>query len=91
MYTGSLASATNSISSSLSKIVTATGASHRLFKLMDKKPKITSTGGKIFDEFKGEIEFKDVGFRYKGTKTSIEVLSGFNLSINPGDRVALVG
>jgi len=91
MYTGSLASATNSISSSLSKIVTATGASHRLFKLMDKKPKITTTGGKIFDEFKGEIEFKDVGFRYKGTKTSIEVLSGFNLSINPGDRVALVG
>lgn len=53
LYTGSLASASSSISSSLNKIVTAVGASHRLFKLMDKKPKIKSEGGLRFDEFKG--------------------------------------
>lgn len=57
LYTGSLSSATSSISSSLSKIVTATGASDRLFKLMDKKPKIKSFGGTVYNNFRGKDNF----------------------------------
>ncbi|KAL4450333.1 hypothetical protein ABPG74_009039 [Tetrahymena malaccensis] len=90
LYTGSLASATSSISSSLSKIVTATGASDRLFKLMDKKPKIKCQGGKTYFNFRGEISFQNVGFSYKHTD-HVKVLSEFNLDIKPGERVALVG
>ncbi|EAR98602.3 ABC transporter transmembrane region protein (macronuclear) [Tetrahymena thermophila SB210] len=90
LYTGSLASATSSISSSLSKIVTATGASDRLFKLMDKKPKIKCQGGLTYFNFRGEISFQNVGFSYKHTD-HVKVLSDFNLDIKPGERVALVG
>jgi ATP-binding cassette subfamily B protein len=37
---------------------------------------------------KGEIEFKDVGFSYRKTRS---ILSRFNLLISPNERIALVG
>ena len=40
--------------------------------------------------FKGEIEFKDVKFTYP-SRPDIQVLKGFTLKIQPGQKVALVG
>ncbi|MCX6740298.1 MAG: ABC transporter ATP-binding protein [Candidatus Parcubacteria bacterium] len=37
---------------------------------------------------KGEIEFKEVGFNYHQTR---EVLKNFNLTIKPGERIAIIG
>lgn len=37
---------------------------------------------------KGEIKFKEVGFNYHQTR---EVLKNFNLTIKPGERVAIIG
>lgn len=42
-----------------------------------------------FEEIHGEIEFKNVSFKYKGTEKY--VLEDFNLKINKGQMVALVG
>ena len=39
---------------------------------------------------KGKILFSDVVFYYKYHKNT-KVLENFNLSINPGERIALVG
>ncbi|EGR31759.1 hypothetical protein IMG5_102590 [Ichthyophthirius multifiliis] len=89
LYTGSLASSTSSISSSFTKIVTASGATTKLFKLMDKKPKMRLQGGLVYD-FVGRIQFNQVAFYYKYQK-NIKVLENFNLQINPGERIALVG
>jgi len=41
------------------------------------------------DKVEGEIEFKDVNFRYK--KGEAELLDGINLKINKGEIIALVG
>jgi ATP-binding cassette subfamily B (MDR/TAP) protein 1 len=48
--------------------------------------------GKSLDlnNVKGLIEFKDVWFRYPSRKEEF-VLRGMNITINPGDSVALVG
>ncbi|PWK76754.1 type I secretion system permease/ATPase [Aminobacter sp. AP02] len=37
----------------------------------------------------GALTFRNVGFAYPGTET--EVLTGVNLSINPGERVGIIG
>lgn len=42
-----------------------------------------------FEEVYGDIEFKDVSFKYKGTENY--VLDNFNLKIQKGQMVALVG
>ena len=41
-------------------------------------------------DFKGEIEFKDVWFRYP-TKLQQWVFKGLNLKINQKDNIAIVG
>ena len=41
-------------------------------------------------EFRGEIEFKDVWFRYP-TRLQQWVFKGLNLKINPKDNIAVVG
>lgn len=43
----------------------------------------------IDDSFKGEIELKDVSFKY--TKHSPTVLKDINININKGDKIAIVG
>lgn len=61
--------------------------SERFFKLIDTKGEDPS-----FEEvpmFKGEIEIKDLWFKYKDGEDY--VLKGFNLSIKPGETVAIVG
>ena len=58
-------------------------------KLMDAKPTIVDRedSTNLIVE-KGEIEFKNVTFRYKESK---EIFKNFNLKINPGETVAFVG
>lgn len=48
--------------------------------------------GKEFVErprFKGKIEFKDVSFNYPGTE--VPALSSVSFTINPGEKVAMIG
>ena len=45
-------------------------------------------GKKELPEIQGRIEFNDVSFSYNESE---EVLSNFNLEVNPGETVALVG
>jgi ABC-type multidrug transport system fused ATPase/permease subunit len=42
------------------------------------------------DDVKGEIEFRNVWFRYPTRKDDF-VLKGMNIKINPNESVALVG
>ncbi len=41
------------------------------------------------EQFRGEVELKDVGFRYRGDAP--EVLSGLTLHVSPGECIAVVG
>jgi ATP-binding cassette subfamily B (MDR/TAP) protein 1 len=67
-------------------------AAAELKTLLDRKPKIDtwSTEGKVLETMEGSIEFRDVHFRYP-TRPEQPVLRGLNMTIKPGQYVALVG
>lgn len=70
----------------------ARNAAEKVKALVDRVPSIdtwSEEGEKDF-EIKGEIEFRDVHFRYP-TRPHVPVLRGLNLTVKPGQYVALVG
>ena len=70
------------------KIQRGLAASRDLFTIMDAEPE-EDKGEKQLANVKGRIEFKDVRFRYPTSEQ--DVLKRFNLTIEPGQTVALVG
>ena len=67
-------------------------AARELKILFDRKPEIDSWSpdGDRISNIEGTIEFRDVHFRYP-TRPEQPVLRGLNLSVKPGQYVALVG
>ncbi|XP_026862717.2 bile salt export pump [Electrophorus electricus] len=67
-------------------------AAARFFQLLDRVPKISvySDQGDKWDDFKGEIEFKDCKFTYP-SRPDIQVLNGLTVSVKPGQTLAFVG
>jgi ATP-binding cassette subfamily B (MDR/TAP) protein 1 len=67
-------------------------AAQQLKELFDRKPSIDSWSpdGKPLKHAEGTIEFRDVHFRYP-TRPEQPVLRGLNLTVKPGQYVALVG
>lgn len=67
-------------------------AAQALKTLFDRKPEIDvwSTDGEAVTHVNGTIEFRDVHFRYP-TRPEQPVLRGLNLTVKPGQYVALVG
>ena len=67
-------------------------AAKELKTLFDRVPPIDSWSpdGERFEHMEGNIEFRDVHFRYP-TRPEQPVLRGLNLTVKPGQYVALVG
>lgn len=67
-------------------------AAQGLRTLFDRKPEIDSwsTEGEAIPEVEGQIEFRDVHFRYP-TRPNQPVLRGLDLTVKPGQYVALCG
>jgi ATP-binding cassette, subfamily B, bacterial len=63
-------------------------ASERVFALIDAEPEVVQRDHQAVRALKGDIQFLDVDFHYSD-KTP--VLADFNLHIQPGETVALVG
>ncbi|XP_028833451.1 ATP-dependent translocase ABCB1 [Denticeps clupeoides] len=70
----------------------ARGAAHKVFNIIDSEPNIDrfSEEGYKPDIIKGNIEFKNVLFRYP-SRPDVPVLKGLNLKICTGQTIALVG
>lgn len=70
----------------------AHGAAQELKVLFDRKPTIDtwSEEGEPVTEVDGTLEFRDVHFRYP-TRPEQPVLRGLNLTVRPGQYIALVG
>lgn len=68
------------------------GSAAAIFQVLDRIPLIDSlsTEGKKLSGVRGDIEFKNVHFRYPARR-DVKVLQGLNLKINHGETVALVG
>ena len=70
------------------KIQQAMGGAERVFELLDEVPDINDAVGAVsIGRARGEVRFDHVGFAYQNEP----VLQDFNLRINPGEVVALVG
>lgn len=63
-------------------------SSERIFKVMDTPAETPDTGTVVREEVKGEIEFRNVWFAYKGENW---VLKDISFKAEPGSTVALVG
>ncbi len=68
---------------------TAMASSERVFKLLDNQTMIRNPENPIkLENVKGKIEFKNVWFAYNNDEY---VLKDISFSINPGERIAIVG
>ena len=79
----------NEITGVLTQIQGAIASSERIFEMLDIPEESKSEDNSIeINQFKGEIEFKDVAFSYE---KEIEFIKNFNVKIVSGSRVAIVG
>lgn len=70
------------------QIQSGLSAAERVFALVDADPNVIQTGRVDAPRLKGEIHFKDVDFHYADKEP---ILTHFNLRIQAGENLALVG
>jgi len=65
------------------------GASERIFEILDTKPEVQDTPDAApMPEIAGKVEIKNLNFHYREDQA---VLKDLNISVKPGEMVALVG
>ncbi|KAK7093853.1 ATP-dependent translocase ABCB1-like [Littorina saxatilis] len=76
----------------MGSISAAKGAGGKVFELIKRTPSIDSSSldGERPRQVEGRLDFKGVSFAYP-TRPEIKVLKSFNVSVKPGQTVALVG
>ncbi|KAL5577121.1 hypothetical protein UlMin_018820 [Ulmus minor] len=79
-------------SPSLSAFASGQAAAYKMFETIKRKPKINAydTVGTVLEDLRGEIELKDVYFRYPA-RPDVQIFSGFSLVVPSGTTAALVG
>ncbi|XP_048564122.1 ABC transporter B family member 4-like [Triticum urartu] len=77
---------------SISAIAEGQSAAYRLFETIERKPEIDSddTSGMIMENIKGDVELKDVCFRYPARPGQL-ILDGLSLQVASGTTMAIVG
>jgi len=77
-----------SIASFWSQFQLGLAASERVFALMDAEPRVVQTNNQPVAEMHGDVVFRNVRFAYNPESV---VLRDFNLHIQPGEKIAIVG
>jgi subfamily B ATP-binding cassette protein MsbA len=91
LYAVTIAGAITSLAGFWGNIQEAAGAARRIFELLEHPSELPVAEHplRLPDPLKGVVRFEDVHFRYEEGQP--EVLSGIDLVLEAGDRVALVG
>jgi len=88
-YIGLLVSPINILSKSYNLMQKAVGASERIFKLLNVEEKVEEKENAVeVDTIQGQVDFNKVSFSYKESE---KVLKDIDLTVRPGEMVALVG
>ena len=79
------------IAQSMNMLQSTTAASERVFEFLDEEELQNEDNLISLDlsKVKGEIEFKDVSFRYDGNDK--DTIKHFSAKVKPGEKVAIVG
>ncbi len=78
-----------SLSNLYNTFINAVAYLERIFEMLDEPVTVDDAPGATeLPPIRGGVEFRDVTFSYDGT---VNVLEHFNLSVNPGESIALVG
>ena len=79
----------NMIANQYSSILTALAGAERIFEIMDSADEVDEGTREVeISDIKGHIEFKNIEFGYVADEP---VLKGLNLSVHPGQKIAIVG
>ncbi|MBN94544.1 MAG: ABC transporter permease [Deltaproteobacteria bacterium] len=89
MYTVTLAFSLAALSGLWEDFMKAIGASERVFELLDRAPGVVAGAARL-DQVEGDIQFEAVAFGYP-SRPEVPVLSKLDLTLSPGEVVALVG
>ncbi|KAL6637876.1 hypothetical protein ACP70R_025448 [Stipagrostis hirtigluma subsp. patula] len=91
LYSLTVGSSVSALSGLYTTVMKASGASRRVFQLLDRVSSMTNSGDKCpINENDGEVELDDVWFAYP-SRPSHMILKGITLKLAPGSKVALVG
>src|SRR5258708_1874786 len=77
-----------SIASFWSQFHLGLSASERVFAFLDAEPRVHQVASEPVEQLRGKIEFRNLFFSYDDRQS---VLTNFNLTIQPGETVAIVG
>lgn len=79
----------NEISGVVTELQNALACAERIFNLIEEEPQVPDTADAVeLQNVAGNVELQDVYFSYQPDKKLIE---DFNLKVEPGQRVAIVG
>ncbi len=88
-YASQYAKPFNEISSVVTELQNALAAAKRVFEMIDEEtPRYDKEGVRAYEAAEGRVEFCDVSFSYDD---NIPLIEGLDLSVEPGQRVAIVG
>ena len=82
------------VAMSLLQLSRAQACAQRIVEVLDAEPDIldgADASGAVLPETRGKVEFRDVSFRYNTAGTGDDVLAHIDLTIEPGQFVAIVG
>ena len=88
MYIGMLFNPLRQIADKFNEMQMGMISANRVFEILDTKEHIQDIGTIEAPTFKGAIEFNEVKFSYIDNE---EVIKGINLSVQPGQTIAIVG
>ena len=88
-YLSKLSTANNQIGQMVSDYTIAMAAASRFFYILDSTPQVQENTNAIeLPTVKGEVKFENANFEYVNGKPA---LKNINLTVNPGETVALLG
>ncbi len=93
IYTTFIGASVGGLGDLYSELQRSMGASDRIREILDSENESVSLIGKEEEQgthFTGKIEYKNLSFAYP-TRQDVQVLKNINLSIQPGEKIALVG